>query len=110
MPTGPAQRAGRVPGPMSDREAGRCTEPELTASVLECMPDGRLNRAAIGWSRHPLHRCNLSGHWPRKKKWDYWCVTTDTHLLSLTYAHIDYLGLMDVWAMDFATKTVVERG
>jgi hypothetical protein len=90
-------------------DAGRCIEPELTAPVLECTPDGRLNRAAIGWSRQPLHRCNLSGHWPRKKRWDYWCVTTDTHLLSLTYAHIDYLALFNVGLLDYATRTMIEK-
>ena len=31
-------------------------EREITAPVPLCGPDGRLNRAAIGWSRHPLHR------------------------------------------------------
>lgn len=90
-------------------DAGRCIEPELTAPVLECTPDGRLNRAAIGWSRQPLHRCNLSGHWPRKKRWDYWCVTTDTHLLSLTYANIDYLALFNVGLLDYATRTMIEK-
>jgi hypothetical protein len=89
--------------------AGRCTEPELTSAVSECTSDGRLNRQAVGWSRRPLHRCNLSGHWPRKKKWDYWCVTTDTHLLSLTYAHIDYLGLVNVRLFEYATQAVVEQ-
>ena len=98
------------PHPTGDIADGACTEPELATPVDECTAAGRLNRQAIGWSRHPLHRCNLSGHWPRKKKWDYWCVTTDTHLLSLTYAHIDYLGLVDVWALDYATKEVVQHG
>jgi uncharacterized protein DUF2804 len=91
-------------------QRGLCTEPEITGPVLECRADGHLNRQAVGWSRRPLHRCNLSGHWPRKKRWDYWCVTTDTHLLSLTYADVDYLGVVDVWLLDYATRTVVERG
>src|SRR5664279_6051152 len=91
----------------ADIDPGRCTEPELTAPVLECTPDGRLNREAIGWSRRPLHQCNLAGHWPRKKRWDYWCVTTDTHLLSLTFANVDYLGILNVGLLDYATRTVV---
>jgi hypothetical protein len=88
---------------------GHCTEPELTEPVLECTLGGRLNRAAIGWSRRPLHRCNLSGHWPRKKRWDYWCVTTDTHLLSLTFANVDYLSVLNVGLLDYATRTLVEK-
>ena len=47
----------------------------------------------VGWSRTPLHRCNLSAHPLRKKRWDYWCVTSATHLLSLTYTDLDYVGL-----------------
>ena len=37
-------------------------EPELTTPVDLCTPDGALlNRAALGWSRRPLHRANLLG-------------------------------------------------
>jgi len=42
-------------------------EPELTAPVDLC--DGaRLNPAARGWSRRPLHRANLSARWGRNKR------------------------------------------
>ncbi len=95
--------------PIGSADPGRCTEPELTEPVLECTPDGRLNPAAIGWSRRPLQRCNLAGHWPRKKRWDYWCVTTDTHLLSLTFANVDYLGVLNVGLFDYAARTVFEK-
>jgi hypothetical protein len=47
---------------------------ELTEPVDLCAPDGTLSPAALGWSRRPLHRCNLSGHLLRKKRWEYWCV------------------------------------
>src|SRR5579862_1096000 len=98
------------PDPRSSTpDPGRCSEPELTEAVLECAPDGRLNRAAIGWSRHPLHRCNLSGHWPRKKRWDFWCVTTDTHLLQLAFANVDYLGVLNVALLDYPTRAVTEK-
>ncbi|MBE2198896.1 MAG: hypothetical protein IAE79_09825 [Anaerolinea sp.] len=43
-------------------------ERELTALVDLCLPNGRLNPAAVGWSRAPLHRCNLHGRWPGKKR------------------------------------------
>ena len=31
-----------------------------------------INPAAVGWSRAPLVRANLSGHWLRKKRWNFW--------------------------------------
>ena len=30
----------------------------------------------------------------RKKRWDYWAVTTDSYVFSITYANLDYLGLV----------------
>ena len=47
-------------------------ERELTAPVDLCDARGRLNPAAVGWSRPPLVRANLRGHWPRKKRWNFW--------------------------------------
>lgn len=57
-------------------------EHEITEPVDLCLPDGSLNPAAVGWSRKPLHRANLRG-WGRTKRWEYWCVTTPTHLVAL---------------------------
>ena len=48
-------------------------EREITSPVDLCLPDGTLNREAVGWTRHPLHRTNLRG-WGRSKRWEYWCV------------------------------------
>src|SRR5690349_9695571 len=84
-------------------------EPEITAPVDLCTPDGRLAPAAVGWSRRPLHRCNLSGHPGRKKRWDYWCVTTDRHLLAVTCADLDYLGLCDVYFLEYGSGRAVQR-
>lgn len=78
-------------------------EPELTAPVALCRSDGRLNAEAVGWARRPIVTGNLRGAWPRKKRWEYWCVTTETHLVALTYASLDYLGLADLWFLDFAS-------
>src|SRR5688572_2978925 len=83
---------------------------ELTAEVDLCLPDGRLNPAAIGWSRQPLHRCNLNGPWGRQKRWDHWTITTKRFALSITYADIDYLGLVTLALFDFETKRVINRG
>lgn len=83
-------------------------EPEITSPVDLCTADGRLNRAAVGWSRRPLHRCNLRGRWGRKKRWDYWCVTTDEHLFSLTFADLDYLGLYVAQFLEYSTQRFIE--
>lgn len=80
------------------------TEPELTEPVDLCTPDGRrLAPAARGWSRRPLHTANLRGRWGRTKRWDYWAVLTGDLALSVTYADVDYLGIVDVWWCELAT-------
>ncbi|MBI2167899.1 MAG: DUF2804 domain-containing protein [Actinobacteria bacterium] len=76
-------------------------EPEITEAVDLCTPDGRrLNPAARGWSRQPLHRANLRGRWGRTKRWDYWGVLTGDLAVSVTYADVDYLGIAAVWWAD----------
>jgi Protein of unknown function (DUF2804) len=75
-------------------------ERELHDELLLCTPEGRLDPAAVGWSRRTLHRCNLRGSWPRKKRWDYWAITTQRHLLFLLIADVDYLGLAVVSLLD----------
>lgn len=94
--SGPAERLA---------DPGACTERELVAPVDECRPDGRLNPNARGWSRVPLLRSNLKG-WGRNKRWDYWCVTTDTHLFSITYSDVDYLGILNAFVLEYDTATV----
>jgi hypothetical protein len=85
-------------------------ERELLQAVDLCLPDGRLDPDAIGWSRRPLHRCNLNGPWGRQKRWDYWAVSSADCALSITYADLDYLGLATVAVFDFASGRTVERG
>ncbi|MFO7273974.1 MAG: DUF2804 domain-containing protein [Bacillota bacterium] len=85
------------------------TEPELMEPVLLCIPGGRLNPGAVGWSRRPLHRCNLTGHWLRKKRWNYWAITTETHLFSLTVSDLDYAGLGFAYFLDFETREFTEQ-
>lgn len=84
-------------------------EPELTEAVELCDAAGRLNRRAVGWSRRPLHLCNVSGSWPRKKKWDYWCITNDSSLFSVTLSNLDYMGLAFAYYLDFTTKRFIEQ-
>jgi hypothetical protein len=75
----------------------RYDERELTEPVAECLPDGRLNPAAIGWSRHPLHICNLPETLARKKKWNYWAVTTEDLLFSATIANMERAGTVGAY-------------
>jgi hypothetical protein len=87
-------------------------ERELTEPIALCGPDGRLNRAAVGWSRHPLHRCNLPASLARKKKWNYWAITSEDFLFSTTVADMDLFQLGGAYLFDRRThlhldKTVV---
>ena len=83
-------------------------EPELTAPVDLATPDGRrLNPAARGWSRVPLHRANLRGGWGRTKRWDYWAILAGDLVVSTVYADVDYLGLADVWWCDLSVDPAV---
>ena len=84
---------------------------EITRSVRLCDParPGHLDADAVGWSRAPLHRCNLAGAWPRKKRWNYWAFTTETHLFSATISNLDYAGLAFVYVADFETGRVWEE-
>lgn len=84
-------------------------EPELTKTVNLCEQDGSLNKDAIGWSRYPLHRCNLKGHWLRKKRWNYWCVTNERYLFSVTLSNVDYMGLPFVYILDFESGEFAEK-
>lgn len=83
--------------------------PELSSPVSLCGRSGRLNPSAVGWSRHPLHTCNLSGRWPRKKRWNYWCITGKDAAFSITISDLDYAGLVFAYYLDFRTGESSER-
>jgi Domain of unknown function (DUF2804), N-terminal/Domain of unknown function (DUF2804), C-terminal len=79
-------------------------ERELTEAVDLCDARGRLNAAAIGWSRTPLVRANLAGHWLRKKRWNFWNWIAPNFVLSVTLADIDYAAFCQVMFTDFDTQ------
>jgi len=79
-------------------------EAELTHAVDLCDAGGRLNRGAIGWSRQPLVRANLSGHWPRKKRWNFWNWISPRFVFSVTLADIDYAAFCQMTFTDFETS------
>ncbi|GGF01728.1 DUF2804 domain-containing protein [Mycetocola zhadangensis] len=89
-------------------------ELEITAPVSLTGPDGRLNPAAVGWSRTPMHNTDGIGKigrgWGRNKRWEYWAVTTPTHIVSVTVSSLDYASVHDLWVFDRATEEVVHTG
>jgi hypothetical protein len=81
---------------------------ELTGPVALCDAEGRLNPEAAGWSRRPLHGCNLRGAPLRKKRWSYWCVMGENALFSPTIANIDYAAFGAVYFLDYAGNRFAE--
>lgn len=82
------------------------SERELTEPVDLCLPSGRrLNPEAVGWSRQPLHRANLAGVWGRTKKWDYWAIQSETMVVAVTLANLDYLGTAGVEWFELTSRT-----
>ncbi|WP_328477376.1 DUF2804 domain-containing protein [Actinoplanes sp. NBC_00393] len=77
-------------------------EIEIVEPVDLCLPGGRLNPAAVGWTRRPLHRANLRG-WGRTKRWEYWGVTTPTHVIGVVASSLDYAGVHGIYVLDRAT-------
>jgi hypothetical protein len=83
------------------------TEREVTRATDLCDAGGRLNPAAVGWSRAPLVRANLHGHWPRKKRWNFWNWISPRFVFSVTLADIDYAAFCQVTFIDFSTRRTV---
>jgi hypothetical protein len=79
------------------------TEPEISRQVALCDGAGNLNPAAIGWSRNPLHDCNLRGHRFRKKRWNAWGAQSDTHYFITAIFDLDYFGYAFGWLLDLRT-------
>lgn len=76
-------------------------EREITAPVDLCDARGNLNPAARGFARRPLFRANLSGHWPRKKKWNFWNWIAPDFVFSVTLADIDLASFCAYGLTDF---------
>ena len=80
------------------------TEREITAPVPLTLPDGRLNPDAVGWTRTPLVTTDGVGRGRvgrgRNKRWEYWAVTTPTHVVALVVSDIDYAAVHGLWLLD----------
>ncbi|WP_226036559.1 DUF2804 domain-containing protein [Aquibacillus saliphilus] len=82
---------------------------EITKPTTMCDSSGNLLESSIGWARHPHIQCNLSGHYLRKKKWNYWCVMTKDFLFSVTVSDLDYAAVLFVYVLDIPTLKFQEK-
>lgn len=82
---------------------------EVTEPVQLSDKNGQINEESFGWARHPLINCNVKGSFLRKKKWNYWCVTSPEVLFSATISHIDYAAVMFVYILDLKTLDFYEK-
>ncbi|EMK23787.1 DUF2804 domain-containing protein [Leptospira kirschneri] len=83
-------------------------ETEIRQETNLCDKSGNLNLNAVGWSKKPIHRCNLSGKYLRKKKWNYWCIYDENFLVSFTISNVDYAGVIFVYWLDRKTGNFEE--
>ncbi|KAA1424623.1 DUF2804 domain-containing protein [Mumia zhuanghuii] len=77
-------------------------EREITSDVALCLPNGRLNPEAVGWTRQPLHQANLRG-WGRTKRWEYWGVVSPTHVVGIQVSSLDYAAVHGLYVLDRAS-------
>lgn len=84
------------------------TEREITVPVDLCRPDGRLEPAAVGWTRQPLHRADLRG-WGRNKRWEYWGIVTPQHIVGIVASSLDYAGVHGIYVLDRESGKEVTR-
>lgn len=78
------------------------TEVEITKPVALSLRDGRVNPAAIGWSRTPIHDTKLRG-WGRNKRFEYWCLITPGLVTVVNISHHDYRANIAAMAIDLTT-------
>ncbi|WP_243695307.1 DUF2804 domain-containing protein [Agromyces protaetiae] len=95
-------------------ESAHSRERELTERVSLTGPDGLLNPAAVGWSRHPLHDTSgIGGRGTRarfrNKRWEYWAFTTPDVIAAVTIAALDYATMTQVWVYVRATGEAIDR-
>ena len=84
-------------------------EREITIPTYLCDKKGNLNPAAIGYAKQPIIESNLSGHFMRKKKWNYWCVYGEDILFSATISHLDFAAVCFVYFFEYETQRFFEK-
>ncbi len=84
-------------------------EREIVEFTRLCDKKGNLNPEAIGFARKPIIDCNLSGHFLKKKKWNYWCVYGEEILFSVTICHFDYAAMCFIYFLEYETQRFFEK-
>lgn len=85
-------------------------EPAIDGVVSLTLPNGRLNREAIGWATAPIiDTSGLGRGWGRNKRWEYWNIATPEYLIGLTVSHIDYACVHEVWVYERASGSQWHR-
>lgn len=84
-------------------------EREITETTELCLPSGKLNPAAVGWTRRALHRTGLPG-WGRNKRFEYWAIVTPTSIVTMNISNHDYRANVSVTHLDRATYTEIRQG
>lgn len=85
----------------------RTHEREITSRTRIATKRGRINHDAVGFARIPLFDGTIPS-FGRRKRWEYWCVTSRTHALSITYADLDVVRLASAWFVDLETDERIE--
>lgn len=87
-------------------------EREITERTALCLGNGRLNPRAVGYSRVPLLDTAGIGRGRlgrgRNKRWEYWAITTPTHICTVTTAALDYAAVHQVWVLDRRTGIEID--
>jgi hypothetical protein len=88
-------------------------EREITEPASLTLPDGRLNPEAVGWTRTPLITTDGIGRGRlgrgRNKRWEYWAVTTPTHVVAMVLSDLDYAAVHGIWLLDRATGEAISH-
>lgn len=100
---------GEVKNDVIISQVSKNYEPELLESTFLCDKKGNLEAPSIGWSRQPVHICNLSGHWLRKKKWNYWNIISDKYLFCIAVADFDYAAMAFTYLYDYRANDLNEK-
>lgn len=83
-------------------------EPEHSRPRNIATARGLTERSSVGFARTPIFDGHIDGRFGRRKRWEYWAVLSRTHLVSLTLAHLDFVGLASAWFVDLETNERIE--